>query len=191
MLISILFRVLVFVLAFGVGVGSEALFGGPQDLPNIQIFRPMDPPIMIKFEGMDFDQNGRPFLCYSLCNNSSHSIWFYQVINTPDYHSQQWINNHWVSIRRRSCFSAHFSELKPKSQFKFAASPNWYPQPQRIGIMIFWENPFQSIEKMRSTPFPEPNSWIWSAPFKIQYYQQLRSPVDQNSPKNQELESHR
>lgn len=175
MLKSILLRMLVFTLAFVVGVGSEAIFEGFQGSETAQSYRIVDPPIRLKVESSVGEQPfPYPEVRASLCNQSPYSIWIFEEKGHPYFAMQEWADNQWGYLFSR-CFlpdSAQPVEVKPNSSVTFIIPTNWRSVHQRVGIQIFWERPELPTDELLDRTWPAPASGhvIWTQPFTIQYY---------------------
>ncbi len=173
MLKSILLRMLVFTLAFVVGVGSEAIFGEFLKLPAPEKQSGRRPPI--QFECTGLAQDAEPLrIFFALYNNSPHSIWFYRDSMVLDYSIQRWVKDHWVDISVLHCETMTLVELKSNSAFLVTVPPFLRDGVYRAGIGVFLDDPHRPIPgfvgrvQPRRVPSPAEQVVIWSKPFKLQ-----------------------
>lgn len=189
MLKSILLRMLAVALAFGVGIGSGAIFGRRWEPPPIQEYQKIEPPITLKVESVMGDSSyPLPLIRYSLYNQSRNSIWVIGDAGRPFFGRQEWINNQWIDNWLCCIYpnSGQPIEITPNSSLVFDMAPDWRPLRQRIGIQIFWERPKLPVEGLREPPdFSDyPGFVIWTRPFRIQHQVTLEPPLDHISRKN-------
>ncbi|MBI4747460.1 MAG: hypothetical protein HY774_03185 [Acidobacteria bacterium] len=169
MLKSILLRMLAFALAFVVGTGHNVLPGNMWVSKPTQSHQMVKAPIKLTFEEVGTDK-ARPYLKYTLSNNSPGTIWCRGSYYSPHYCMQKKENNQWIDI---ACVFPHLNqsfELKPNSTARLAVFAAWDQCPQRIGIEIFWSIPPEVNSDFFHRHIPYGQCWvIWSEPFKIQY----------------------
>lgn len=171
MLKSILLRMLVFTLAFGVGVGSEAIFDGVLKAPPSCQQQRVKLPLRLEFSHFG-GTVGSPRIGYSICNDTPHSIWFYKNTDSQEYSVQNLVKGHWTDIPLRWCCpeSTELIEVKPGSRSAFEIYPFLSQGTHRIGIRVFLSNPSPQIKGgICRVPTMEEGMIIWSAPFTLQW----------------------
>lgn len=176
MLKSILLRMLVFALAFGVGVGSNILAGKLWRLKPAQSHQIVEPLITFKFES-SHEVKYALRLRYSLCNNSPNSIWYKELSNTPIWVTHYCENNQWTGNIGRcgTCMDESpwliYQELKPHSKVVVEIGPVPLQElPLRVmyGVTIFWENPSDPLKIRNSiTPYRPQGFTIWGQALEI------------------------